>query len=111
MIRNEVFQNGVCVSAEVIDTAAQTLTVETNGVLGQSRPLTAAEIDVYVTQPQALANKATIKGQAATALTNNATYLAIASPTNAQIAAQVKALTQQNNKLIRLAINRLEATT
>ena len=44
------------------------------------------------------------------ALAGNAAYLAIASPTNAQVAAQVRALTRQNNGLIRLIRRRLDAT-
>jgi hypothetical protein len=54
-------------------------------------------------------NKETIQSQAATALATNTTFLALASPTNAQLAAQVKALTRQSQGLIRLALNRLEA--
>lgn len=41
---------------------------------------------------------------AANAVTSNNTYIAIASPSNAQIAAQVKSLTQQNNALIKRLI-------
>jgi hypothetical protein len=61
----------------------------------------------------AAANNTTIRSQAQTALQTNAdalalpnptsgnnTYLAIGSPTNAQVAAQVRALTQQNNALV-----------
>lgn len=45
-----------------------------------------------------------LHGKVRAALVGNATFLAIASPTAAQIAAQVKALTRQNNALIRLLI-------
>lgn len=55
------------------------------------------------------ANKATIQSRAESALENNRTFLAITSPTNAQIVAQVKALTRQNNALIRLALGRFDA--
>lgn len=55
------------------------------------------------------ANEATIQQRATGALATNATFLAIASPTNAQIAAQVKALTRQNNGLIRLALRRFDS--
>lgn len=40
------------------------------------------------------------------AYTANRTYLATANPTNAQIAAQVRSLTRQNQALIRLAVAR-----
>lgn len=56
------------------------------------------------------ANEATIRDRATTALGTNTTFLGIASPTNAQIAAQVKALTRQNNGLIRLVLRRFDAT-
>lgn len=38
---------------------------------------------------------------AAQAVTDNQTFLAVGSPTNAQILAQVRALTRQNNRVIR----------
>ena len=57
------------------------------------------------------ANKDSIVSKMQTAQTNNATYLAIASPTSAQNTAQVKALTRQVNALIKLAINDLGNTT
>lgn len=44
-----------------------------------------------------------------TALTNNADFLALASPTNAQVGAQVKALTRQVNALMRLVTSRLDS--
>lgn len=57
------------------------------------------------------ANRQTLLTQARTALGNNATYLAIPAPTQAQAAAQVAALTRQVNALIRFAVNDLTATT
>ncbi len=47
--------------------------------------------------------RTTLKAKAVTALAANATYLAIVSPTNAQVVAQVRALTKEVNALIRLA--------
>lgn len=45
-----------------------------------------------------------LHAKARKALTANAAYLALATPTNAQVAAQVKALTRQTNALIRLLV-------
>lgn len=60
--------------------------------------------------PPERANRTTIETQATQALDTNRTFLANASPTNAQTLAQVKALTRQNNGLIRLLLNRLDGT-
>lgn len=56
----------------------------------------------------AITNAATIRTQAQTAMAGNKAFLAIASPTAAQVAAQVKALTRQNQALIRLALKMLD---
>ena len=56
------------------------------------------------------ANGDTIRTQATTALTNNRTFIAVTAPTNAQVVAQVRALTLQSNALIRLALNALDGT-
>lgn len=55
-------------------------------------------------------NAATIRDRAGQALAANTTFLAITSPTNAQTLAQVKALTRQNNGIIRLLLNRFDGT-
>ena len=47
MIRNEVFRDGTCVSAEIIDLAANTITFEEAGVARSTRPLTADEFAAY----------------------------------------------------------------
>jgi hypothetical protein len=65
---------------------------------------------VLVEVPAEVTNLRTIEAAAATALASNRTFLAIASPTNAQVSAQVKALTQQNVRLIRLALGLLDGT-
>lgn len=57
------------------------------------------------------ANRATLLTQARNALGANATYLGIGAPTNAQVVAQVQALTRQVNGLIRFAVNDLTGTT
>lgn len=72
-----------------------------------SRPKTQAEVDATT----AATNDADLRAKAATALTNNGTYLGIGSPTNAQAVAQVGALTRQANALIRLAIRALSDTS
>ena len=55
-------------------------------------------------------NRATLTERASTALQGNRDFLALASPTNAQTLAQVKALTRQNTALIRLLTNALDGT-
>lgn len=57
-----------------------------------------------------LGNQAALLAKAATALSNNQTYLAIPSPTQAQAVAQVAALTRQVDALIHLAADDLEDT-
>lgn len=47
MIRNEVFSNGVCMSAEIIDLTAGTFSLEELGAVKSTRPLTADEIARY----------------------------------------------------------------
>lgn len=53
------------------------------------------------TQPQKDAAAALLT-KASNAIAANVTYLAIASPSNAQVTAQVRALTRQVNALMRL---------
>lgn len=54
-------------------------------------------------------NDRTIRQRLRGALDTNATFLAIASPTQGQVLAQVRALTHENTGLIRLAIDALDA--
>lgn len=56
------------------------------------------------------ANRQTIEDAAKQALATNRTYLGVNSSTAAQTTAQVKALTRQNNGLIRLLLGLLDAT-
>lgn len=57
------------------------------------------------------ANQATIQAKALAALAANATYLAIATPTQAQAVAQVGALTQQLDAVIRLILGQFSSTS
>lgn len=58
--------------------------------------------------PPETVNANAIQHAAGLALAANSAYLAIVNPSNAQVAAQVKALTRQMNKLIRLATGRFD---
>lgn len=108
MIRNEAFTpDGTCVTAETIDLDAGTYTREESGHVVEARPLTTAELAVIM-PPR---NRATLESRSTTALARNATYLALVTPTNAQVAAQVRALTRQANALIRLQVGALDDTT
>jgi hypothetical protein len=51
MIRNETFQNGVCIEADIIDLDAGTFQREEMGVIVESRPLTTEERRQYGPQP------------------------------------------------------------
>ena len=51
MIRNEVFSNGVCVKAEIVDLDAGTIAIEENGVVVSTRALTEAERTAYAPPP------------------------------------------------------------
>jgi hypothetical protein len=91
------------------------------GNLVEKRPYTADES----ADADREANRVSLVDKSTTALSNNLTdistndsFLAIPAPTNAQVLAQVQELTRQNsrqarelNGVIRLVINRLEATT
>lgn len=59
----------------------------------------------------AATNEATIRQALSDALAINNTFLAIANPTAAQVSAQVKVLTRNQNRLIRMAVRRLESAT
>jgi hypothetical protein len=54
-------------------------------------------------------NRETIEERAIAALANNAAFIDLASPTNAQAVAQVKDLSRQVNGIIRILLNRLES--
>ena len=69
MIRNEVYTDGVCVSAEIIDLQAGTIAFEETGVVKSTRPLTPDEVGRYtppapvVTAEEKLAQARTVLDQ------------------------------------------------
>lgn len=69
-------------------------------------PKSAAEIQAQTEQT----NRDALLAKARNALTVNATYLGVASPTNAQNLAQIRALTRQVNALIKLEVQDLLTT-
>ena len=71
----------------------------------------AADADARVAALTTTTTESAIRTKALQALTANATFLAIASPTTAQTAAQVKALTRQVSALIRLTTRQLLDTS
>ena len=85
-----------------------------DGILGESdRPVRGMRCmsDACQVSDDPTANNAiTLQDRARLAMISNRDFLALSSPTNAQNAAQVKALTRQNNGIIRLLIGALDAT-
>lgn len=72
----------------------------------------AAGVKIEQTQveiPAVESNRRTLHAQAEAALAANRTYLALASPTNAQNAAQLRALTQQMQRVIRIVTAQFDA--
>lgn len=56
-------------------------------------------------------NADALRTKARAAITANDAFLALASPTNAQTLAQVRALTRETTALIRLAVKALDTTS
>lgn len=69
-----------------------------------------ASVDDQAALESLAANRRAIHTAASKAFANNQTFLALTVPTNAQTLAQVKALTRQNNGLIRLLLQRFDGT-
>lgn len=97
--------------AQVIDLTASTITRwDATGAIVEQRALTAAELialQPYLDQRSADSVLADLTGKMRSALDTNATFLALAAPTNAQTLAQVKALTRECSALIRLMAREL----
>lgn len=60
--------------------------------------------------PDHVANERTLRAQAANAMAANRAFTELAPPSNAQVIAQVKALSRQVNALIRLELQELSGT-
>lgn len=65
-------------------------------------------VDMAAEEATRQANIAALAVKAKDALEANATFQAIGSPSNAQVLAQVRLLTKENNALIRLALGLLD---
>lgn len=95
------------------DTTRQHTTFDDKGAQTGSRPYTAEEntrADNAAAMRGVAGNRATIEQQAASALAGNKAFAALSAPTQAQTLAQVKALSLQNNGIIRLRLGKLDAT-
>lgn len=80
---------------------------------GTTRPYTAeenAEADERAVESREQENERTLIARATTALAANRDFLAIATPSNAQTLAQVRALTRQMNAALRLLVGDLTGT-
>lgn len=62
----------------------------------------------YPPRPVSETNAADLRDKASSALATNVTFLAIASPSNAQVSTQVKALTRECSALIRLLLGQTD---
>ncbi len=95
--------------------------LEVNVSTGQARPVPLtpdeqSDFDARVAAAPAaaaalaivMANQSTLQQRAQAALAANATYLALATPTAAQVGAQVAVLTKECSALIRLLLNKLD---
>jgi hypothetical protein len=95
-----------------MDSTAGTYTAwDQQGTVTQQRALTTAEITSMSSADaadQAQTNAGTIRGKIAAALAANQTFLALATPTNAQTLAQVQRLTKETNGLLRYVFNQLQ---
>ena len=84
-------------------------TLYTVSAIDAASAITAAQA-VQTAAQQLVTNQQTLQSRAQAALTANATFLALPSPTAAQTLAQVQTVTKECSALIRLALNLFDST-
>ncbi len=108
------FANVAVAPCAIVSGAGTTVVLEepttAQAVASAAAPILAAEQAANDAAAAQQANADTLRQRASLALSTNATYLAIGSPTAAQVAAQVRALTMEANAVIRLLTNMLDST-
>jgi hypothetical protein len=107
---NQVLPNGATVTADTFTIGSDGTTTE---MMTATYPNGAKDHEVITTSGPGTpaANQQTLQQRAQNALVNNATYLAITTPTTAQAIAQVAALTRQTNAVIRVLLSQYDTTT
>jgi predicted deacylase len=82
---------------------------DVNAEIWATRTQNGGTVETRVKPGTDLARGQQLEDRAVQALAANTTFLAIASPSNAQIIAQTKALTRQVSAIIRLRLGRFES--
>lgn len=105
-------------SQPAVDISPAAITVSHPNVTAANTAAIQALVNAYAFDPAWIApagtppaNQAVLLAKAQAALASNATFLALAAPTQAQAVAQVQALTRQVNALVKLALGRLADTS
>jgi hypothetical protein len=105
----QLLPNGATVTVDTFATLSDGTTIETmeatypNGAKDH-------ETDTTPGANTSAANQATLQQRAQVALVNNATYLAIGTPTTGQAISQVAALTRQMDAVIRVLLSQYDTT-